>query len=124
MVIDNKPAPEAIGDFCSLGEEVAAVERRGILADVLEDTLVDRVRTKDSIILTLRREEGTEVAVRDLAEAEARCCPGYEFAIRPNGELLEWVVTLNDRGTAVMLDESLECGCEAFDRCPVLTTES
>ncbi len=23
-----------------------------------------------------------------------------------------------------MLDESLECGCEAFDKCPVLATES
>ncbi len=103
MVIDNKPASETLSDFCSIGEE-EAIERRGVLADVLEDTLIQRVRTDDSIILTLRRDEGTEVAVRALAESEAQCCPGYEFDIRPDGEYLEWVVTLNDRGTAAMLD--------------------
>lgn len=103
MVIDNKPVPETVSEFCSIGEE-EAVERRGVLADVLEDTLLQRVRTDDSIIVTLRRDEDTEVAVRGLAEAEAQCCPGYEFEIRSNGEYLEWVVTVNDRGTAAMLD--------------------
>jgi len=107
MVTANKSAPEPMSDFCSIGDD-EAIDRRGVLADVLEDTLMQRVRTDDSIILTLRRDEDTEVAVRGLAEAEAQCCPGYEFDIRPNGDVLEWVVTLNDRGSAVMLDSLWE----------------
>lgn len=107
MVIDNKPVPETASEFCSVGEE-EAVERRGVLADVLEDTLIQRVRTDGSITLALRRDEDTEVAVRDLVESEAQCCPGFEFEIRPNGALLEWVVTINDRGTPAMLDSLWE----------------
>lgn len=103
MVAANKSAPEPMSDFCSISND-EAIDRRGALADVLEDTLMQRVRTDDSILLTLRPDEDTEAAVRVLSEAEAQCCPGYEFDIRPNGDVLEWVVTINDRGTAAMLD--------------------
>jgi hypothetical protein len=68
--------------------------------------LIAQERSPAGVTMRLRRDEGVEVWVRDLAAREKACCPFFDFEVTTAGDEVIWHATVIDDPLArEILDE-------------------
>jgi hypothetical protein len=68
--------------------------------------LIAQERSKAGVTMRLRRDEGIETWVRDLAAREKACCPFFDFDVTTAGDEVIWHATVIDDPIArEILDE-------------------
>ncbi len=77
---------------CTL-ERDAAQRRAALIRDLCDRLLVARRQVAGGLLLSFRDEPGAERELRDLAAAEARCCPFLTLDVRRAGGSLSLAVT-------------------------------
>jgi hypothetical protein len=65
---------------------------------LLAGALVAREHTPGHFVWILRKDPGTEMAVRQLAEEESRCCSFFRFEITTDERVVRWVATAPPAG--------------------------
>jgi hypothetical protein len=83
--------------------------------------LIAQERSVEGVTMRLRRDEGVEAWVRDLAAREKACCPFFDFAVTTAGDEVIWHASVVDDPIArEILDEWAQLPTTAARGVPAL----